>query len=105
LRALDRQRSGEYLWKNRPGAKSSFLQFFHNSSTILDSSPPRCPTRARQIFIQFFHNSSPLAVYPSKETKILRRFCGRIVEEFRACQIRGWIFLAAADLDFARKNR
>jgi hypothetical protein len=30
LRALDRQRSGEELWKSRPGAKS-----FYNSSTIL----------------------------------------------------------------------
>jgi hypothetical protein len=37
------------------------------------------------------------AVNPSEETKILRRFCGKIVEEFGACQIRGNIFLSAAD--------
>jgi hypothetical protein len=51
----------------------------------------------RKIFLQFFHNSYPLAVYPSKETKFPQQFCGKIVEEFGACQILGRIFLSAAD--------
>jgi hypothetical protein len=63
----------EELWKNKRA---------QNLSTILP---------------QFFHNYSLLAVYPSEETKILREFLGRIVEEFDACLIRERIFLTAAD--------
>jgi hypothetical protein len=79
---------------------------FYNSSTIF---PHRLPDEGRQnlstIFLQFFHNFSLLAVYPSEETMILQQFCGKIVEEFGACQIRGRIFLTVADKDFARKSR
>jgi hypothetical protein len=83
--------------KNCPGAKS-----FYNSSTILPqffpaALPDEGPQNLSTIFPQFFHNSDPLAVYPSKETKFPRRFCGKIVEEFGACQILGRIFLSAAD--------
>jgi hypothetical protein len=67
---------------------------FYNSSTIF---PRRRPQNLSTIFLQFVHNFSLLAVYPSEETKILWQFCGRIVEEFGACQILGRIFLTAAD--------
>jgi hypothetical protein len=93
LRALNRQRSGLELWKNCPGAKS-----FYNSSTILQQFfPAALPEERPQNLSTIFHNSSLLAVYPGKETKIIRQFCGKIVEEFGACQIRGRIFLAATD--------
>jgi hypothetical protein len=71
---------------------------FYNSSTIFPCRlPDEGPQNLSTIFLQFVYNFSLLAVYPSEETKILRQFCGRIVEEFGACQIRGGIFLSAAD--------
>jgi hypothetical protein len=71
---------------------------FYNYSTIFPRRlPDEGPQNLSTIFLQFFHNFSLLAVYPSEETKILRQFCGRIVGEFGACQIRGRIFLSAAD--------
>jgi hypothetical protein len=51
LWALERQRSGEELWKNR---------------------------LARQIFLQFFHNSFPLAVYPSKDQNFHEDFVEKL---------------------------
>jgi hypothetical protein len=101
LRDLDGQRSREELWKNCPGAKS-----ICNSSTIIPqffsaALPDKGPQNLSKKFPQFF----PLAVYISKETKIPQQFCGKIVEEFGACQIRGRIFLATADYEFARKRR
>jgi hypothetical protein len=88
------------------------LHFFYDSSPTSARTkmfPQFFPgrRRARKVFLQFFHNSCPAAVfhvaavypckYPCKETKIPRQFCERIVEEFGACQIRGRIFLTAAD--------
>jgi hypothetical protein len=71
---------------------------FYNFSTIFPQFfPAACRARARKIFLLLFHNSSLMAVYPGLETKFLQGFWGRIVEEFRACQIRGWIFPTAAD--------
>jgi hypothetical protein len=50
LWALERQRSGEELWKNRPGAKSTILpQLFLNSS-----SPSERPQNLSTIFPQLF---------------------------------------------------
>jgi hypothetical protein len=88
-----RKNCGRIVW-----AQNLFTilpQFFHNSSTIL----PRRAARggAAISFNNYFYNYSPLAVYPSKETKIIRQFCGRIVEEFGACEIGGRIFLSTAD--------
>jgi hypothetical protein len=69
---------------------------FYNFSTILSRRAAQ-RERARKICLQFFHNSSLLTVYPSGETKIPQQFWERIVEEFGTCQIRGRIFLIAAD--------
>jgi hypothetical protein len=70
LRALDRQRSREELWKNCPGAKS-----YYNFSTILP----------RWLFTLV------------RKQRFYGNFVEKLVEEFGACQIRGRIFLAAAD--------
>jgi hypothetical protein len=94
---------GEKLWNNsRNIFRRSCAKYFYNFSTILPHfSPPSLPDEGPQnlstIFLQFFHNYSLLEVYPCEKTKILPRFCGRIVEQFGACQIRGRIFLTAAD--------
>jgi hypothetical protein len=86
LRTLDRQRSREELWKNRPGAKS-----FYNSATILPQFfPAALPVEGPQ-------NHS--TILPSWLFTLVRkqRFYCDFVEELGACQIRGRIFLAAAD--------
>jgi hypothetical protein len=60
---------------------------FYNSFTIFSRRlPDEGPQNISTIFLQFSHNFSLLAVYPSEETKILRRFCGRIVETFVECR-------------------
>jgi hypothetical protein len=69
----------------------------YNSTILPRRLPDEGPQNLSTILPQFFHNYSLLAVYPSKETKIPQRFCGKIVEEFGACQIWGRIFLTAAD--------
>jgi hypothetical protein len=100
LRTLVRQAAGKNCGKIverfcvPTSGRKIFLQFFHNFSP-----PPagRRPANLSTIILQFFHNYSLLAVYPSKETKIPQQFCGKIVEEFGAFQIRGRIFLTAAD--------
>jgi hypothetical protein len=94
LQTLDRQGIiVEILSKERAQNLSTILPQFFPAACMPDEGPQNLST----IFLQFIHNYSLLAVYHSKETKILRRFCGRIVEEFDACQIWGRIFLTAAD--------
>jgi hypothetical protein len=71
------------------GINQIFSQFFYhysfyNSSTIFPRRlPDEGPKNLSTNILNFFHNYSLLAVYPSEETKILQRTCGRIVEEFR----------------------
>jgi hypothetical protein len=70
LRVLDRQRSGEELWKNRPGAKS-----FYNYSTIL---PRRAAGRGSA---KSFYNFS--TIIPRWQFTLVRkqRFYGDFVEK------------------------
>jgi hypothetical protein len=115
----------EELWKNckkilrsgvRRRRRGRIVEYFYNSSTILPQFflAERAPAKsfynfstilphqssARKIFLQFFPGCRipcRSSLYPSKETKFLRQFCGKIVEEFSACQVWGRIFLSAAD--------
>jgi hypothetical protein len=81
------------LWKNCGNIVDDFVgpRTAAQGGKIVEESS------GRKIFLQFFHNSDPLASYPSKETKFPQQFCGKIVEEFAACQIWRRIFLSAAD--------
>jgi hypothetical protein len=77
----------EELWKNcrnifQRSARKIFLQFFHNSSTILPQFfPAACRTKARKIFLQLFYDFS--TIIPCWQFTLARkqRFYGDFVEE------------------------
>jgi hypothetical protein len=97
----------EYSFYNSSPSQSRCTKFFNtrkNYGRIVERFCGPLTGRAgrkelwkncRNIFGNLFTILPSAAVYPSEETTILRRFCGKIVEEFGACQIRGKVFLTA----------